>query len=616
VITPALPRFVSPDDVLTMPITAFNTTEKAASLRFRIETTGGIVAEQTSATLEVNANQERYVNVTLRATDQIGKAVVKVKTEAFGEKLESVTELPVRPIAPYVSEVVGNFVEGGSPVSHDIGNDFLPYGRRSYVTLSPFPVVKFAKQLKFLVGYPHGCLEQTTSKAFPQVYLRDIANLIDPSITEKGSPTYFVNEAITKIASMQRSDGAFDYWPGGGWTNPWTTVYATHFLVECKKAGYAVPEATLKAALSAIAQIARTKETVDYSCYVNNRVTIKRIADKSAIYALYVLAAAGQPETSVMNFYRTSKVLLTTDTQYLLAGAFALSGDRKTSTEILPQQFALEEAGRTSGLWYDSPVRANAIVLNVLLETDPNNQNIPRYMDYLSKTFEGYYWYSTQDAAFTLLGFGKAARLAGGAKLKGQVLVDGKKFSYDGGNKKFDADLFGKKVSLSLSGQGRVFYSIVTEGIRKDGKIKIEDKNLRIRREFFDRNGTPVNLDAVRENSLVIIKLTLTADVNQLENIAITDMLPGGFEIENPRLTETTQYAFVRGAATPQYVDIRDDRINYYTSLNGERNQVFFYMVRAVSRGEFQYAPVVAEAMYDGNYYSASGQTKIRVVQR
>ncbi len=616
VITPALPRFLSPNDVMMMPITAFNTTDKPASLKFRIETQGGIVADKNTATLEVDANQERYVGVTLRATDQIGKAVVKVKTEAFGEKLESITELPIRPIAPFVSEVVGNFVEGGTPVSQDVGDNFLSYGRRSYVTLSPFPVVKFAKQLKYLVGYPHGCLEQTTSKAFPQVYLRDIAILIDPSILDKGSPTYFVNEAITKIASMQRDDGAFDYWPGGGWTNTWTTVYATHFLVECKKAGYAVPEATLKSALSAITQIARNKETMDYSYYANNRVTIKRIADKSSVYALYVLAAAGQPETSVMNFYRTSRVLLTNDTQYLLGGAFALSGDQKTSMEILPKQFELEEAQRTSGGWYDSPVRANAIILNVLLATDPNSPNIPRYMDYLSKIFDGYYWYSTQDAAFTLLGFGKAARLAGGAKLKGQLTVNGKKLSYDGGNKKFDVDVFGKNVSLSLSGEGRVYYSIVTEGIRKDGKVKIEDKNLRIRREFFDRNGSQVNLDGIRENSLVIVKLTLTADVDQLDNIAITDMLPGGFEIENPRLTETTQYPFIKGETTPQYVDIRDDRINYYTSLDGSRQQVFYYMVRAVSRGEFQYAPVVAEAMYDGSYYSASGQTKIRVVER
>ncbi len=615
VVTPALPRFLSPNDVITMPITAFNTTDKPVSLNFEIQTEGGITAVQKSASLNVGANRERFVPITLKSSDQIGKAVIRVKTQALGEKLESVTELPIRPISAYVTESIAGVVEAGKTVTHTLEDLFLPYGRRSFVTVSPFPVANFSKQLKFLVGYPHGCLEQTTSKAFPQIYLRDIAVILDPSILDKGSPTYFVNEAISKITLMQTNDGAFEYWPGGGYSNPWTTVYVTHFLIEAKKAGYVVPEATLKAALNAVSSIARSNQTTNYYFVENNRTLIRRIADKSAVYALYVLASATQTDLSVMNFYRTAKALLTMDTQYLLAGAFALSGDRKTYVELLPPQFAAEEAQRTSGGCYDSPIRANAIILNVLLETDPNNPNIPRYMDYLSREYKKDYWYSTQDDAFTLLAFGKAARMAGGAKIKGTVAIEGKQFSYGGGNKRFDLDGVAKTVSISLSGEGRAYYSIVTEGIRRDGKVRIEDKNLRVRREFFDRNGSPVDLEDVKQNSLIIVKLTLACDIGHLENVAVTDLLPGGFEIENPRLTETTQYSFIKGATTPQYVDLRDDRINYYTSFAGQRQQVFFYMVRAVTRGEFQYPPVVAEAMYDANYYSASGQAKLRVVE-
>ena len=102
-------------------------------------------------------------------------------------------------------ESTSGFAEGGKTITQDIPDIFLSYGRRGNVFVSPFPVASFAKELKHLVGYPHGCLEQTTSKAFPQIYLRDIALLMDPSILEKGSPSYFVNEAITKIVSMQMS---------------------------------------------------------------------------------------------------------------------------------------------------------------------------------------------------------------------------------------------------------------------------------------------------------------------------------------------------------------------------------------------------------------------------
>ncbi|MGA3286048.1 MAG: alpha-2-macroglobulin [Bacteroidota bacterium] len=613
VLSPALPRFLSPGDVITMPVTVFNTTDKPVSLKLEVVTEGGISAVQQSASLDIEANQEKFAPFTLKASDQIGKAAVKVQTRALGEKIESVTELAVRPISPFVVECTSGFAEAGKVVTAEIPDVFLPYGRHGHVVLSPFPVANFAKELKHLVGYPHGCLEQTTSKAFPQIFLRDIALLLDPSIIEKGSPSYFVNEAINKISGMQLANGSFSYWPGGDYTNEWATVYATHFLVEAKKAGYAVGDGILNPALNFIKTVARDRKTYDYYYYGNNQTLVKRIADKTSIYALYILALAGQPDQTLMNFYRTSKSLLTNDTQYLLAGAFALSGDRKAYLEILPPQFVTEEAGRTSGGCFDSPIRATGLMLNVLLETDPNNPNIGRYMEYLSGLFKKYYWYTTQEEAFALLGFGKAARRAGGVKVKGSVTIGGKQIAYDGGNKKISIDQFGGNVTISLQGEGRIYYSIVQEGIRKDGKVRIEDKNLRMRRQFFDRLGNAASLDGIKQNSLLIVKLTIQSDINDLENVAISDLLPAGFEIENPRLAENSQYSFTADADQPVYVDIRDDRINYYTNFENDREKKFYYLVRAVTRGEFNYAPVVGEAMYDADYYSASGGGKVRI---
>lgn len=615
VITPALPRFLSPGDSIVMPVTAFNTTDRPASLRFELGTDGPLTATARWATLEVGPNQERYVDFSIRAGRQIGKGVVRVMTSAFGENLESRTELPVRPASPFSAEGVSGFVDGGSSVSHEIPDVYLAYGRRSYATLSPFPVANFAKELKHLIGYPHGCLEQTVSKGFPQIYLRDIAAVLAPTLNV-GSPLYFVNEAITKIVSMQLYDGTFAYWPGTASSNRWSTVYATHFLLEARKAGFVVPDATVRSALGAVAGIARSKTTEDYYSYQNNRTVIRRIADKSTVYALYVLALGGAPERPVMDFYRSEKGLLTNDTRYLLAGAFALAGERGAFNEILPPQFATEDAVRTSGYNFDSPVRANALMLNILFDTDLNNPNIPRFMEYLSSRYRSNAWYSTQDDAFTLLAFGKAARMASAATAEGTVDVGGKEFHYRGGNQKFDLEPYGKSVSFAIRGSGRVYYALVTEGIRADGAVVIEDKNLQVRRELLDRMGNTVNPGGIRQNDLIVVRLTLTADVDQLENIAVTDLLPGGFELENPRITEATNYAFIRNPSVAEYMDIRDDRINLYTSIrSGKRQMQFYYAVRAVTQGNFVHAPVVAEAMYNGEYRSASGGGRIRVAR-
>jgi len=615
VISPALPRFLSPGDIITMPVTVFNTTNNRVFMKLEVVTEGSIKTLQHSAQVEVRANGENFATFTLKATEEIGKAVVKVRTEVLGEKLESVTELPVRPISPYVTEATSGFVEAGKEISFDIPDIFYPFNRKGYVVLSPFPVANFAKQLKHLVGYPHGCIEQTTSRAFPQIYLRDIALILDPSILDKGSPSYFVNEAIKKITGMQLHDGSFSYWPGGGYSSDWSTVYATHFLIEAKKAGYEVPENVLSSALNFVKSIARKRNLVDYYYYENNMTRITRVADKSAIYALYVLALAGQPEKTLMNFYRTSKHLLTNDTKYLLAGAFGLCRDRSAYLEIMPNTFVSEEAKRTSGGCFDSPIRATAIMLNVLLETDPNNPNIARYMEYLSSQFNKYYWFSTQEEAFALVGFGKAARSAKAGKIKGTVTIGDKRINYDGSNKRIPIEKFDGKIKISMQGEGKVFYSIILEGIRKDGKIRIEDKNLSVRRQFFDRFGNPISMEGIKQNSLVIVRIIVKCDIDNLDNVAITDLLPAGFEIENPRLTESSQYAFTKDASTPAYVDIRDDRINYYINFYHSHEQKFYYLVRAVTKGEFNYAPIVSEAMYDGDYYSASGGGKVTVIE-
>jgi len=120
----------------------------------------------------------------------------------------------------------------------------------------------------------------------------------------------------------------------------------------------------------------------------------------------------------------------------------------------------------------------------------------------------------------------------------------------------------------------------------------------------------------LRQNDLLVVKLTLTSSVDRLDYVAVSDLLPAGFEIENPRLTETTAYPFIQNASTPEYMDIRDDRINLYTSFRGgKRQHLFYYAVRAVTAGEFVYPPVQAEAMYDAQYSSTSGLGKVQIAR-
>ena len=153
--------------------------------------------------------------------------------------------------------------------------------------------------------------------------------------------------------------------------------------------------------------------------------------------------------------------------------------------------------------------------------------------------------------------------------------------------------------------------SVLSPSILPDGS-SIFSRLRALRTSTADRLNA-ASLDGIKQNSLLIVKLTLQSDVSDLENVAISDLLPAGFEIENPRLAENSQYSFTTDADQPVYVDIRDDRINYYTNFSHDREKKFYYLVRAVTRGEFNYAPVAGEAMYNADYYSASGGGKVRI---
>ena len=125
------------------------------------------------------------------------------------------------------------------------------------------------------------------------------------------------------------------------------------------------------------------KKTFDYTTYSNNKKTVVKLANKETIYSLYILALAGKGDISTMNYYKSMPHLLSNDGKYLLAGAYALMENRTAFSEILPEEFSEEKTDRLTGGSFDSSIRANAIMLNVLMEVDPTNLQVPYIIKYL-----------------------------------------------------------------------------------------------------------------------------------------------------------------------------------------------------------------------------------------
>ncbi len=616
VISTALPRFLSPDDQATMPITLSNTTAKEATAIVSVSTQGAVnITKSFQQNVSIKPNGEARVVFDIAAAQEIGVGKVLVTVKALGETFTEETELSVRPPASLQKVYLVGTVVAGKPVNIDLQHNFLPKTVKGSLVIANTPLVKFSKNLSNLVNYPHGCIEQTISAAFPQMYFADLSRVVNSSEGREVNANYNVQQAIYKIQASQLYNGAMSYWPGGSYESWWGSVYAAHFLLEAQKAGFEVNTTTYNRLLDYLRFRLKKKEVIAYHYNNNQR---KTIAAKEIPYTLYVLALARKAEVSVMNYYKGNLESLSMDGKYLLAAAYALNGQQDKAKQILPKSFVGEESVTQFGGSFYSFVRDKAIALNTLLDVNPQDPQVAILARQVSEDLANAPYLNTQENAFGILALGKLAREA--AATSGEIVVNvgGKKVaSTEGAPLQIDVQsYFPQSVQLSASGKGSFYYFRELSGVSATGDVPAADKFMKVRRYYYTRNGQLINNNTFKQNDLIIVKITIEGQyTNSIDNVVITDMLPAGLEIENTRLNEIPNLKWVNDVKErdePDYLDVRDDRINIFTSVSSKPKS-FYYMVRAVSPGVYKLGHVQADAMYNGAYHSYNGAGIVRV---
>lgn len=617
VISTALPRFLSPGDTVTVPVTLSNTTAKAANVSATISAGGPlqVIGENTQSTT-ISANSEGRVVFQLAASPEIALANVKVTVNGMGETFTDETEISVRPPSTLQKITGSGSVEGNSSrkITIDL-SDFISASTDYALVVSRSPVVELADHLRYLVQYPYGCTEQTISAAFPQLYYGDMADLMQLNAAQSArNANSHIMEAIRKIKMRQLYNGAVTMWDGGGTENWWTTVYAAHFLLEAKKAGFDVDNSLLETMLSYLNNRLKKKELITY---YYNRSQNKKIAPKEVAYSLYVLSLAGRNHIPSMNYYKANPELLALDSRYLLSAAFAAAGDKKSFNALLPSSFSGEESVPQSGGSFYSDVRDEAIALNALIDADPGHAQIPVMAKHVSDKLKSRQWLSTQERAFAFLALGKLARSAAQSDVTADIKTNGKVIAkveagkWRGDKKALKSNL----IEIVTKGNGRLYYFWHAEGISSSGDYREVDNYLKVRKRFYDRFGNPLTGSTFKQNDLIVVGITLERSFSTtIENVVITDLLPAGFEIENPRTKDIPGMDWINDASTPTALDVRDDRIHFFVDADRNR-QVYYYAIRAVSPGIYKMGPVSADAMYNGEYHSYHGAGWVRVVQ-
>jgi uncharacterized protein YfaS (alpha-2-macroglobulin family) len=616
VLSMAVPRFLSPSDSIIVPVTITNTTASPATGSARINASGGIlVSGIKELPFTIPANSEKRLYFTVTAAPVIGTGKISLEVNGPGSKFNDETEISVRPAASLQKNTgSGNISAGSTQMINYDNSDFIPSSISRQLLLTRFPGAGLSKYLGDLLEYPYGCTEQTVSIAFPQLYFGEISDALHVSRGSRATANFNVQEAIRKIKMRQLYNGAVTLWDDERSANWWTSIYAANFLLEANKAGFDVDKSLLETLLGYINASLKDRKTI---YYYYNRDQVKQIVPKEVIYGLYVLALASKPNAALMNYYKANPTLLSLDCKYLLAAAYALSGDRNSFRQFLPTHFQGETANTETGGSFSSDIRDEAMALNVLLDVDPGNPQVPEMAKHISEKLKQRYWYSTQELVFGFLSLGKIAKQQGNSTATAEIRIQGKKVAdFNGTDIKLTAaQLKAGRPEIVATGKGNLYYFWEEEGISAGGTMKESDNYLKIRKHFFDRYGKPINGNIFKQNELVIVQLSLEKSfINDIQNIVITDLLPAGFEIENPRTKDIPGMDWIKDAYTPTALDVRDDRINFFVNSKNIR-QNYYYAVRAVSPGFFKMGPVSADAMYDGEYHSYNGAGTIKIIE-
>ncbi|MFP9114043.1 alpha-2-macroglobulin family protein [Flavobacterium sp. RHBU_3] len=595
----SLPRKVTPGEKVSLPVTVFAMEKQIKDVTVQLKTNNGLkVIGTASQKVSFAQPDEKVVYFDLEVPNTLGIGKVTVSATSGKERASYDVELDVmnpNPVTTSFKEIV--LKPGGSATI-----DWQPFGvagsNKARLEVSSFPSIDFNRRLDYLIQYPHGCVEQTTSSVFPQLYLADIAD-IDQN--RKNKIQKYVTAAIKKLQNFQTGSGGFAYWPGNPEPDEWGSSYAGHFIVEAEKKGYALPLNMKKQWLNYQKNIAREW-----------RYTSGNHNDMEQAYRLYTLALAGSADLSSMNRLRETPGI-GNEAKLRLAAAYALAGQKGVGQQLLAQS-VLDETNEYSYYYYGSPERNRAMALETLIVLGEKERAF-NLATKLAKQMSSNQWMSTQTTAYCLYSMSKFAQSNGQKGIDIAYTSNGKGGSLKTAKTFADRVLdvaANNKVTLRNNKQGNLYVKVVYSGILPVGQEQTEQRGLSSSIVFKDRAGKVINPATLSQGTEFVAEVTVgNRKGERVENIALTQIIPSGWEIVNTRFTDFGSFA----ENQVDYTDIRDDRTNFYFSMKPNESHTFRILLNASYAGTYYLPGVQAEAMYDNNYVARTKGQWVKVVR-
>ncbi|MEN8816208.1 MAG: MG2 domain-containing protein [Nonlabens sp.] len=596
----SLPRKLSPGETVKLPVTVFAMDDKVKDVKVTLENSPFFeLLNGNTQDLKFTETSDQIAYFDVKVKEAMGIAKLKLSAKGNGETAAYETEIDVVNPNPYSTISEKAIVKPGETATIAIS----PFGTKgsnaSTVTFSSLPPMDLGRRLNYLIRYPHGCVEQTTSAAFPQLHL---ASVVDLNSNQQKQISHNIKAAINKLGYYQKANGGFSYWPGSGSVNDWGTTYAGHFMIEAETAGYTVP-------------ISFKSNWIAYQKRVAKQWRYNDRNDLYQAYRLYSLAVAGAPDLSSMNRLREN-ANLSNDSKLRLAAAYALVGQNKAAEELLSKSNIDFQPNRYDYRTYGSPQRNRAMALETytIMKKDERARQI---MEELAKNLDSDRYYNTQALAYSFIAISKYANHVGGKGVNVSYTFNGKTSTVSSAkslaNRDLDIDEQATSFTVTNTGDNMIFITNAMTGKLPVGNEKTAQSKLNATITYVDKEGKPVNVSKVNQGTELTAITTITNTTgSRIEDVALTQILPSGWEIINTRFTD---YGAEEANTSIEYTDIKDDRVNYYFDLKARETLTFKTTINASYLGRYYLPGIQCEAMYDADYIVRNKGQWIEVVR-
>jgi uncharacterized protein YfaS (alpha-2-macroglobulin family) len=519
--------------------------------------------------------------------------------------VEQVLDLPVRPAQlPVTQRLVVDLGPNGKSLRLDreLLAASLIEGATVSIGVSPSAALDVPSILMTLDRYPYGCTEQTTSRALPLLYVNQLAG--DAGMQDDPDLHRRVQDAIYRVLNYQSSSGSFGLWsPGSG--DLWLDAYVTDFLSRAREANYDIPrEAMLKA-------LNNLQNSIGYDADVEDRGT-------EIAYALYVLARNKRAAIGDLRYYTDTRLEAFTSPMAVaqLAAALSLYGDVERSSQTFAAALTLARSQPEHDWYrsdYGSKLRDGAAILALAAESQPAPSILPELVKYVSDERPRVRWTSTQDQAWLLL----AARAL---KTQGDDIslnVNGTPQTGVYANRVTGASLLDDPIEIINTGANPV-QAVVTTVATPREPLSAGGEGFSVSRTYYRLDGTEANISEVAQNERFVVVISITEDSEWPSRVLVNDLLPAGFEIDNPGLVSSAELSNFGWLSQTQaaHLEFRDDRFIAAFDRTGEENRSFnlAYVVRAVTPGVYALPAATVEDMYRPQYSArtAMGMMEIK----